>query len=139
MSDELKGSFNDGSVWYDDEGIVAKFLASNDLFISGQSQGLNITLCVNCNDIFWWACADAESISWPEDIHSLYEEYLKGEKWFAARWCSFKRKLRPQWCAVQLMMKAGEWTPEMEALPDREDNGSLGNPIIESYRFEGVR
>lgn len=52
-------------------------------------------LYVNCNDLFWWGCADAESIplkELPDLLKALKESPKNGDLLWVAR----KRKMRPQ-------------------------------------------
>ena len=66
-----------------------------------------VTFFVMCNDLFWWATADAEKIT-PEDIPGLRQAILDVETTNAydlcldsyvtgcELWCARKRKMRPQ-------------------------------------------
>lgn len=64
------------------------------------------TLHVNCNDVFYWGCADAENICHGE-IGDLYEMWKKDPMWGAAAWCIKKRKQMPQGPVADRMTKAG--------------------------------
>jgi hypothetical protein len=72
-------------------------------------------LCVNCNDIFAWACADAEDLPYG-DIQPLYDMWFKDPHWGAAKWCAIKRNQKPQPPVIEDMKKAGSWDEVMEAL-----------------------
>jgi hypothetical protein len=65
-------------------------------------------LLVNCNDVFMWACADAENIDL-KDINDLYEHFIKDPIWGAAIWCCKRRKYMPQPPLEQEIIKAGIW------------------------------
>ncbi len=66
-----------------------------------------VTFFVNCNDLFWWATADAEKLL-PEDMPMLrqaildvqaadvYDLRLDNYEMGCALWCARKRKMRPQ-------------------------------------------
>lgn len=66
-----------------------------------------ITFFVLCNDLFWWATADAEKLT-PEDIPILRQTILDVEatgiyglrldayEMGCELWCARKRKMRPQ-------------------------------------------
>ena len=59
-----------------------------------------MTLLVNCNDLFYWATADAEEI-WPEDIPDLRQavEDITQDGYYKNAdllWVCRKRKQRPQ-------------------------------------------
>lgn len=76
-------------------------------------------LYVNCNDLFYWGTADAESL--PNDqIGKLYLLHKENDKWGASKWCCLQRKLRPQVPIVEDMKKDGYWDAELEALPAPE-------------------
>lgn len=63
---------------------------------------------VNCNDVFAWGCADAESL--PHDqIEPLYRMWRKDPAWGAAIWCMIQRKQMPQKPVEDLIRKAGIW------------------------------
>jgi hypothetical protein len=85
-----------------------------------------IGLVVLCNDLFWWACADYEPVSW-DDIQGLYEECFdrncEPTPWGDAIWACKRREMRPQHPVEEAMRKAGAWTDELEALPVREFTG----------------
>ena len=89
--------------------------------------GKNITMSVGCNDIFWWACADAEEIK-ADEISELYnyvydEKGKKRKQWGSVEWACKKRGIRPQHSVEDDMKKAGAWTDELESLPVRGDTG----------------
>lgn len=73
-------------------------------------------LYVNCNDLFYWACADAERIK-NNEIGTFYKMHMANKKWGSAKWCCLKRKMRPQVPIVEAMKKDGFWDAELEALP----------------------
>lgn len=85
-----------------------------------------IGLYVNCNDLFYWACADCESIPFSE-IRSLYERVFDKDgnyqKWGSTIWACLRRGMRPQHPIEDAMKKDGFWTDELEALPIRENTG----------------
>lgn len=70
----------------------------------------SITLHVICNDIFAWACADSEDITYSQ-IGDLYEMWQKDPMWGTAAWCIKKRKQMPQKPVLDRMTKAG-WNVE---------------------------
>lgn len=72
-------------------------------------------LFVNCNDIFAWACSDAELLLY-EDIQSLYDAWSADPIWGPAKWCAVKRNQKPQDPVVKAMKEAGAWDETMEAL-----------------------
>ncbi len=69
--------------------------------------------CINCNDLFAWACADCEPLHWSE-IKPAYAAWREGR---LARWCCLHRGMRPQWPIEKAWRVNGTWDSEMEALP----------------------
>ena len=85
-----------------------------------------IALAVNLNDVFFWACADCELISY-SDIKGLYERCFDKEGNYklygSIVWACLKRKMRPQHPFEKIMKEKGYWTDELEALPVRDFTG----------------
>lgn len=77
---------------------------------------ITIGVYVGCNDLFYWASADAECVSFPE-VEDLYRSWLDDPKWGAWVWCCKRRKLQPQAPVKRDMIEDGVWTGELEALP----------------------
>lgn len=82
-----------------------------------------IGLFVNCNDEFWWACADDESLTMKE-LPVLYKMWHKDKKWGAEKWCALRRGMRPQWPMAKMMIESGSWDSELDALPSRLEDKS---------------
>lgn len=85
-----------------------------------------IELGVNCNDLFWWACADVEEISLeeiPALFNACYDENGYSKHWGASIWACLHRKMRPQHPIEDAMKEAGVWTDDLETLPVRENTG----------------
>ena len=78
-----------------------------------------IVLFVICNDVFYWACADAECLTLDE-VGPLYKAWHADRKWGVIKWVCAKRNLQPQVPIVRDMKAAGAWTDELEALPKPE-------------------
>ena len=85
-----------------------------------------MALAVNCNDVFWWACADFELFT-SDEIQGLYEacfdEQGNSKPWGSIKWACKKRKMRPQHPMEDRMKEQGYWDDELEALPVRGDTG----------------
>jgi hypothetical protein len=79
------------------------------------SEESTTVLYVNCNDLFYWGTADAESLP-NDEIGNLYRMHMNNKKWGSSKWCCLKRKLRPQVPIVEDMKKDGFWDAELEAL-----------------------
>jgi hypothetical protein len=70
--------------------------------------GETIVLHVNCNDLFWWATADCEDLTYDE-VGNLYKMW-KDEKYKGYGdliWCCKQRGLMPQQPYRDLMKKDG--------------------------------
>ena len=68
----------------------------------------HITVHVTCNDVFAWACGDAEDLLYGE-IEDLFNHYVKDPKWGTAVWCIKKRKWPPQTPVYDRIKKDGIW------------------------------
>ncbi len=112
----------DGKEYVNEEAALAILLADDVLFCNafdivrdGKEMGHTTVLFVNCNDMFAWACADAESFA-NEDIGPLLKMHLADKKWGSSKWCMIHRNEQPQLPVAKDMKKDGAWGPEMEAL-----------------------
>lgn len=81
--------------------VTAKY-DDYDLWWRTDGEYAPVTMIVNCNDLFFWACADAEAIT-PENIvefEQAYEDaakaYKHGECYAQLLFCCRVRKMRPQ-------------------------------------------
>ena len=86
---------------------------------SGKTEGPTVVLFVIANDVFYWACSDAESFRCA-DIGPLWKAHMADKKWGVIKWLCSKRGMRPQVPIVADMRAAGAWTDELEALPAPE-------------------
>lgn len=102
------------------------YFIANDIVMVGADDE---RMFVICSDTFWWGTADGETITFKElrELFDLCREH--GNDWGSTIWCSLKRQMRPMWILEQRMKKAGVWTDEMEALPERKINDA--NPRYE--------
>lgn len=66
------------------------------------------SLNVNCNDVFAWGCADAESMNF-EDLRSVWDHHAKDPSWGTAVWCMKRRNQMPQKPVEDRIRKAGIW------------------------------
>lgn len=64
-------------------------------YISVSIDDKEVKFFVNCNDVFYWGCSDAEDIE-PEEIPDLLECYKQTNDYGDMLWCCRKRKMRPQ-------------------------------------------
>jgi len=97
------------------DGIL--FCNSRDVYYKGEKSGTTIVLYVLMNDVFCWACADAEDLL-EDEIQSLYDYHIKDRRWGSVRWCSIKRNQKPQAPIVKYMKEEGSWDEVMENLPE---------------------
>ena len=75
-----------------------------------------VILGVDCSDFFTPDSADAEEILYSE-VRELYDLWAESPYWGPLKWCAVKRNVRPTPPIVEVMMRAGVWSDEMEALP----------------------
>ena len=110
-------------VMFEDSKALARLLAEEVIFLNShwwekdwpeRAQKV-ASLNVNCNDIFAWACADAEEIAYDE-IRGLYDLWMADRTWGATKWCAIKRRQQPQPPVIAAMKKAGAWDACMDAL-----------------------
>jgi hypothetical protein len=90
---------------------------------------------VNCNDLFWWATADGESVT-EENVDEFERAYIdtnainpdRGSIYASALFCCRVRKMRPQ--GVAYPKEAKELWPLFDACgPERPiDKEPFGNP-----------
>lgn len=125
-----------GESFFVAEAAVAELLDAEVLFVNSrpyceldfsktppaaqpQVAGHTLVLFVNCNDLFWWATADAECCELHE-LPGLYDAWKAHGAVGVERWCCYRRKMRPQTPIEKQMRERGQWTPELEALPPRD-------------------
>ncbi len=68
---------------------------TGNLFWRSDHEYAPITMFVNCNDLFYWGCADAEEIT-EENIGLLEEALVVDNTYGADLFCARSRKMRPQ-------------------------------------------
>lgn len=83
------------------------------------ADGNTVVIYVNCNDVFMWACADAEDLPQSE-IGNLYRMWEADKKWGPIKWCCQQRDLQPQKPMADAMKAEGSWDDEMERLRPNE-------------------
>lgn len=71
---------------------VLKLLLEEKVYVAGSPTP---SLYINCNDLFVWACADAEEILL-EEIPGLQECLKLSPRFGELLWCARKRKTKPQ-------------------------------------------
>jgi hypothetical protein len=106
----------DQEVIFEPEKAVAVLLANEIMFLNThwweqqwtEKAKKTIALLVICNDVFDWACADAQEIHLDE-IQELYDMFIKDPGWGSAVWCMKKRNLMPQKPVYDDIKKEGIW------------------------------
>ena len=114
----------------DEQLALACLLADGTCFINNVNVSedkdnpiYNVAVYVLTSDIFAWGCADAEYIECndgetPNEIVNLYKlGKEKGGFWGLVEWACLKRNLQPQKAVKDDMIKANQWTDELENLP----------------------
>ena len=107
---------------FDEDEALAEMLKAGVLFSNtreylwkGEKSGETVILIVNCNDIFAWACADAEDLK-ESEVQDLYQMWKKDPGWGPAKWVCKKRNLQPQKAAIKFMKQEGSWEEWMDKL-----------------------
>ena len=122
------GPDKDGDYFFDEHQALMNLLKANVCFfgsvwhpdrdMDGKDAYLGIGVFVNCNDLFYWACADAETMKQSE-VEDLYRQHIANLRWGATLWACKHRNLQPQVPVKEKMIKEGVWNAELNALPDR--------------------
>ena len=89
---------------------------SGPFFSSDHPSKLALRIMVNCNDLFAWACADAEPLPLSE-VANLYRMWKADPHYGADRWCCLRRNLAPQAPVERNWRKHGTWDAQMDTLP----------------------
>lgn len=103
--------------------------STDDIWWRTDAEYAPVTMMVNCNDLFFWGCADCEEIT-PEDIDAL-EKAIADAKAVDdggnghLLWVARKRGMRPQG-AYYKYFKEGMKALFNECGPERETG--FGNP-----------
>jgi hypothetical protein len=110
----------------------------SDLFTSVVRNPTRISFCVNCNDLFFWACADGEPVLASDmpairtalaDVRDLIpddpRQYYYSIGTALSLWVSRKRGMRPQGCCYP---KQKALWPLFDACgPERESGAGCNN------------
>lgn len=83
--------------------------------------GTTTVVFVNANDVFMWACSDAEDIEYtdgdlPCPIIDLYQLYKEKGYWGKIEWLCKVRNIQPQAAVKRDMIAEGYWTDSLENL-----------------------
>lgn len=75
-----------------------------------------LAIWFNCNDLWAWACADAEIMNY-EDIEGYYIAMCDPRPFAITKWICKKFGRRPMPEIIRDMQRDGVWDEEMENLP----------------------
>jgi len=106
----------EASINFDAAKALAVLLAHEVVFVNNnwwrkswsEEDQKSIAVCVNCNDVFAWACSDAERLPYDE-IESLYIHWELDPEWGPAIWCMKRRNQMPQKPVEDIIRKIGKW------------------------------
>lgn len=115
---------NGGYCFFDDEQALMKLLQERvcsfgSVWDSEEENYLGIGVFVNCNDLFYWACADGEIVT-HANVENIYRHYVKDPKWGVTIWACKQRGQQPQMPIKKRMIEVGVWTEELEKLKKDE-------------------
>lgn len=105
---------------YVDEELALAHLFLSGVLMCNNGQGADgQTTCVYviCNDVFAWACADAQNLP-TEEIGALFRLWHTDKIWGPAKWCAIRRNQKPQPPVIKAMQEEGAWDDVMERLPE---------------------
>jgi hypothetical protein len=101
------------------------FDGCGDIFWRVDEEYAPITIFVNCNDLFFWGCADAEQIT-TENLEVLEQSYKDDERNGGLLFCCRVRGERPQGAYYKHIKK--EKRHLYDACGPEKETG-FGNPI----------
>ena len=126
---------NESKYWFDingkkepdHEAMAAHLLEENILFVNSRkyviedaiSKNETLILHLNCNDVFAWAYADGEDVSYNE-LPELFKMYEANRDCGPTQWVCIKRNQKPQAPIVKYMKENNGWNEIMEALPENK-------------------
>ena len=108
----------DKQLMFEEEPAIAMLLLNQVIFVNShwwkKDEGWPEDACkvismnVNCNDVFYWACADGEEMEY-HDIKDVYDHWIKDPSWGTAVWCIKKRNMMPQKPVYDRIQADGIW------------------------------
>jgi hypothetical protein len=117
---------------FEPEGAVALMLINDVIFLNNhwfeknwpEPVRRNAALFVNCNDVFAWACADAEPLPYHQ-IENVYKMWCKDSEWGPAIWCMVARNQMPQKPLEKIIREAGVWNLDELNLGQNTDDAKI--------------
>ena len=118
-------------IYFDEDEAILQLLAEGILFSNYRTHssddkkltndGKTIVLFLNCNDVFAWACADAEDVSSIEELKSLYDYCEKYGAWEGSTiWVCMKRKQKPQSPVEKMLKDNNTWPIELDTIEENK-------------------
>ena len=83
----------------------------------GGIAGKTLTLFLQCNDVFAWACADSEAVTLDE-LPDLFKLYMDNPDCGEIQWICIKRNQKPQLPVIDWLKAYNGWTEQLDKLPD---------------------
>jgi len=124
---------------FDEIHTLVKTLAGLDIDdLWWHTDGDEVKVCVNCNDIFAWGCSDAEDVDVRDiellkEVHDTLEAIETGlSAYWMYLYCSKKRKIRPQGAVYKSIPKE-MWSLINACGPEREID--IGNPYNQNDEY----
>ena len=112
---------------FDENHAIGHLLREQWIFVAWKNSQ-ELSLAVNCNDIFAWGCADAEDL--PRDqLENLWKEYLADPKTGYIKWCCKQRNEKPQKPVVDWMKEEGTWTNDLYKLPENHYDTAINKKL----------
>lgn len=115
-------------IYFDEEAALSDLLKEGILFCNyrfysrlkeGKSDGQTIVLFVVANDVFAYACADAEDLPLTE-LHNLYTLWKNHGPNGVIKWLAIQRNEKPLNSIVENLKKSGLWDSNMEKLCENQ-------------------
>ena len=104
------------------------YVNAEDMQLDGDADKDRLTLSVNANDLFAWACSDSVEIRSEEALQLLVEMVKENPIWGTSKWCCIQENLKPQNPIISDMKKAGVWDDVMEQLRDNPSSNQCLAP-----------
>jgi hypothetical protein len=112
--------------------VTAENDSCQDIFWRVDDQYAPISIFVNCNDVFWWGCADAEAIT-ADNLDIFEQAYRDAPKQGGLLFCCRVRGMRPQGAYYKYLDDSEK--PLFDACgPEREIG--IGNPLPQNTNNE---
>ncbi len=124
-------AMREGDIVFRPEGALAHLLLNDVIHLNSRHWMKDLpddvrnatALFVGCNDVFAWACSDAEELPYHE-IENLYAMWRKDPMWGPAVWCIIRRKQMPQKPVERDIRAAGIWDLDSLGLGEEMGDGN---------------